>query len=191
MAKSSRRKPGQTGRNTDANAGADSQKDLPEPDEAAESELDDGSDDSDDEIDDGEDLDDDVDSDDEDSDDFDEEADSDEDLDEEELEEDDDEVAAAKNDKKSKTAKKSKSDKAKKSAGTKKPAASKSAARTPTGGPVRFVRESAAELGKVVWPTRKQMITYTTVVLIFVVFLVAAIGFYDLGISNLMMKIFG
>jgi preprotein translocase subunit SecE len=38
---------------------------------------------------------------------------------------------------------------------------------------VRFIREVWAELRKVIWPTQKQMITYTTVVLVFVVFMVA------------------
>ncbi len=197
MAKSSRRKPGQTGRNTDANTGADSQNDLPEPDEgdAIESGDDESGDDESDTVDDESDATTDIESgddvDDEDEDDIDDEDLDDEDLDEAELEADDDEIAPGKKpkDKKSKSDK-GRSDKAKKSSG-KGAASTKAAAHTPSGGPVRFVRESAAELGKVVWPTRKQMITYTIVVLIFVVFLVAAIGFYDVGISNLMMKIFG
>jgi preprotein translocase subunit SecE len=37
----------------------------------------------------------------------------------------------------------------------------------------RFLREVVAELRKVIWPTRKQLITYTSVVLVFVAFMVA------------------
>ena len=32
----------------------------------------------------------------------------------------------------------------------------------------RFLREVIAELGKVIWPTRKELITYTAVVIVFV-----------------------
>ncbi|WP_344414429.1 preprotein translocase subunit SecE [Amycolatopsis minnesotensis] len=39
----------------------------------------------------------------------------------------------------------------------------------------RFIREVWAELRKVIWPTRKQMVTYTTVVLVFVSFMVALV----------------
>ncbi|MET9212051.1 MULTISPECIES: preprotein translocase subunit SecE [unclassified Nocardia] len=40
---------------------------------------------------------------------------------------------------------------------------------------IKFLREVIAELRKVIWPNRKQMVTYTTVVLVFVVFMVAFI----------------
>ena len=33
----------------------------------------------------------------------------------------------------------------------------------------RFLREVVAELRKVIWPTRNQMVTYTIVVIVFVV----------------------
>ncbi|GGL43129.1 preprotein translocase subunit SecE [Nocardia jinanensis] len=45
----------------------------------------------------------------------------------------------------------------------------------------KFLREVIAELRKVIWPNRKQMITYTTVVLVFVVFMVAFISGLDLA----------
>ncbi len=45
---------------------------------------------------------------------------------------------------------------------------------------VRFVREVWAELRKVIWPNRKQMVTYTAVVLVFVVFMVALVSGLDL-----------
>jgi preprotein translocase subunit SecE len=44
----------------------------------------------------------------------------------------------------------------------------------------RFVREVIGELRKVIWPTRKQQVTYTVVVLIFVAFVVALVSGLDL-----------
>ncbi|MFI5780405.1 preprotein translocase subunit SecE [Nocardia sp. NPDC051570] len=46
---------------------------------------------------------------------------------------------------------------------------------------VKFLREVVAELRKVIWPNRKQMVTYTSVVLVFVVFMVAFIYGLDLA----------
>ncbi|MCZ4079343.1 preprotein translocase subunit SecE [Rhodococcus sp. H36-A4] len=45
----------------------------------------------------------------------------------------------------------------------------------------KFLREVIAELRKVIWPNRKQMVTYTSVVLAFVVFMVAFISGADLA----------
>ncbi|SNT43491.1 preprotein translocase subunit SecE [Rhodococcoides kyotonense] len=45
----------------------------------------------------------------------------------------------------------------------------------------RFFREVVAELRKVIWPNRKQMVTYTSVVLVFVAFMVAFISGLDLA----------
>jgi preprotein translocase subunit SecE len=57
--------------------------------------------------------------------------------------------------------------------------ADKTAGKATSGNPfkrlLRFLREVIAELRKVIWPNRKQMVTYTTVVLVFVVFMVAFI----------------
>ncbi len=44
---------------------------------------------------------------------------------------------------------------------------------------------------KVIWPNRKQMVSYTTVVLIFLAFMVALIGLVDLGLAKLVMLVFG
>ncbi|OLR90667.1 preprotein translocase subunit SecE [Actinokineospora bangkokensis] len=44
----------------------------------------------------------------------------------------------------------------------------------------RYLREVVAELRKVIWPTRKQMATYTLVVLVFVAFMVALVSGLDL-----------
>ena len=55
----------------------------------------------------------------------------------------------------------------------------------------RFLREVVAELRKVIWPTRKQMITYTAVVLVFVAFMVALIALLDIGLSKGVAALFG
>ncbi|MBH0778386.1 preprotein translocase subunit SecE [Nocardia bovistercoris] len=46
---------------------------------------------------------------------------------------------------------------------------------------LKFLREVIAELRKVIWPNRKQMVTYTGVVLVFVIFMVAFISGMDLA----------
>ncbi|WP_079608352.1 preprotein translocase subunit SecE, partial [Mycobacteroides abscessus] len=48
-----------------------------------------------------------------------------------------------------------------------------------------------AELRKVIWPNRKQMVSYTSVVLVFLVFMVTLIGVIDLGLARLVMLVFG
>ncbi len=40
---------------------------------------------------------------------------------------------------------------------------------------IRFLREVVAELRKVIWPTRKMLVTYTIVVLVFVAVMVALV----------------
>jgi preprotein translocase subunit SecE len=56
---------------------------------------------------------------------------------------------------------------------------------------VNFLKQVIAELRKVIWPNRKQMISYTTVVLVFLVFMVALIGGVDLGLAKLVTLVFG
>ena len=55
----------------------------------------------------------------------------------------------------------------------------------------RFLKEVVAELRKVSWPTRKQMITYTAVVLVFVAFMVAVIAGLDLALTKGVLALFG
>jgi preprotein translocase subunit SecE len=55
----------------------------------------------------------------------------------------------------------------------------------------RFLREVVAELRKVIWPTRKQMVTYSVVVLIFLVFMVALVAGLDVGLAKLVFLVFG
>ena len=45
--------------------------------------------------------------------------------------------------------------------------------------PLTFVKEVRAELGRVAWPSRKEVFTYTLVVLVSVVFFMAIIGAMD------------
>jgi preprotein translocase subunit SecE len=54
-----------------------------------------------------------------------------------------------------------------------------------------YLRQVVAELRKVIWPNRKQMGTYTSVVLAFLVFMVTLIGLVDLGWAKLVMMVFG
>jgi preprotein translocase subunit SecE len=71
----------------------------------------------------------------------------------------------------------------------------KKAAERPSRNPFAFVltylKQVVAELRKVIWPNRKQMVSYTTVVLIFLAFMVALIGLVDLGLAKLVMLVFG
>ncbi len=55
----------------------------------------------------------------------------------------------------------------------------------------RYLREVIGELRKVIWPTRKQLITYTGVVLVFVVFMVALVWSLDLGFGAAVFELFG
>ena len=54
-----------------------------------------------------------------------------------------------------------------------------------------FLKQVVAELRKVIWPNRKQMVNYTAVVLVFLAFMVALIGLVDLGLAKLVMLVFG
>ena len=55
----------------------------------------------------------------------------------------------------------------------------------------QFYRQVVSELRRVVWPTRKQVSTYTTVVMVFVTFMIAVISIFDLGLTRVIFWIFG
>jgi len=55
----------------------------------------------------------------------------------------------------------------------------------------RYLREVVAELRKVIWPSRNQMVTYTIVVIVFVVFMVALVYGLDLLFAKGVLAIFG
>ena len=54
-----------------------------------------------------------------------------------------------------------------------------------------FVRQVVAELRKVIWPTRKELIAYTTVVVIFVLIMAGIIAGYDYVFTRGVLLIFG
>ncbi|GAA3397335.1 preprotein translocase subunit SecE [Cryptosporangium minutisporangium] len=56
---------------------------------------------------------------------------------------------------------------------------------------IRFIREVVAELRKVIWPTRKELITYTSVVIVFVTIMTAIVWGLDAGVAKIVMWAFG
>ncbi len=57
--------------------------------------------------------------------------------------------------------------------------------------PVQFVTEVRDELRKVVWPTRKELITYTTSALIFILIMVGIVTGLDYLFTKLVVELFG
>ena len=56
---------------------------------------------------------------------------------------------------------------------------------------VNFVREVVAELQKVIWPTRKELLTYTTVVVVFVAIMMSFVAGLDYAFARGMFAVFG
>ena len=56
--------------------------------------------------------------------------------------------------------------------------------------PALFVRQVVSELRKVIWPTRRELRTYTTVALIFILVMVAIVTSLDYGFTKLVFAIF-
>ena len=54
-----------------------------------------------------------------------------------------------------------------------------------------FYRQVLAELRKVIWPTRKELVTYTTVVIVFVLMVIAYVTVLDFAFSKAILSIFG
>ena len=54
-----------------------------------------------------------------------------------------------------------------------------------------FYRQVVSELSKVVWPSRKQLTTYTAVVLVFVSFIIAVVSVFDLVLTKIVFLVFG
>jgi preprotein translocase subunit SecE len=65
----------------------------------------------------------------------------------------------------------------------------------PQGSPIarlqRFLREVVAELRKVHWPTRRQIVVYTFVVLVFVAFMVSLVAGLDWVFAKAVFALFG
>ena len=53
-----------------------------------------------------------------------------------------------------------------------------------------FYRQVVAELRKVVYPTREQLITYFVVVMVFVLIMMTIVSLLDLGLGKLAFEIF-
>lgn len=54
-----------------------------------------------------------------------------------------------------------------------------------------FLRQVSAELRKVVWPTKQQLVTYTSVVIVFVILIAILVSILDLAFARLMLFVFG
>ncbi|WNM29567.1 preprotein translocase subunit SecE [Streptomyces sp. Li-HN-5-11] len=54
-----------------------------------------------------------------------------------------------------------------------------------------FYRQIIAELRKVVWPTRNQLSSYTTVVIFFVAVMIALVTVIDYGLNHAAKYVFG
>jgi preprotein translocase subunit SecE len=54
-----------------------------------------------------------------------------------------------------------------------------------------FYRQIVAELRKVVWPTRHQLSTYTSVVIVFVVIIIGFVTVIDYGFTEAIKYVFG
>ncbi len=57
--------------------------------------------------------------------------------------------------------------------------------------PALFFRQMVGELRKVIWPTRNVLVTYTVVVVVFVVFMATVVTLLDLGFTKLVFELFG
>jgi preprotein translocase subunit SecE len=55
----------------------------------------------------------------------------------------------------------------------------------------RFIREVVAELRKVIWPTRKELLTYAVVVIVFISIMMTIIAGYDLVFGWIVQFVFG
>ena len=54
-----------------------------------------------------------------------------------------------------------------------------------------FYRQVIAELRKVIWPTRKELLTYTAVVLVFVSIMIAIVSVIDFALGKGVLFVFG
>jgi preprotein translocase subunit SecE len=54
-----------------------------------------------------------------------------------------------------------------------------------------FYREIVAELRKVIWPTRHELVTYTSVVVVFVTVMVAIVSGLDYLFTKAVLTVFG
>lgn len=57
-------------------------------------------------------------------------------------------------------------------------------------GVLTFLRQVLAELRKVVWPTRQELVTYFIVVMVFVIIVMTLVAMLDLGFGKLVFEVF-
>ena len=62
--------------------------------------------------------------------------------------------------------------------------------RTARANPLQYIKQVAEELRKVIWPTRNQMVTYTIVVFLFLIFMTALVSGVDFGAGKLVEIVF-
>lgn len=55
----------------------------------------------------------------------------------------------------------------------------------------RFIREVIAELRKVIWPTRNELVTYTWIVVVFVVIMASIVALLDFAFTRGVIAVFG
>jgi preprotein translocase subunit SecE len=56
---------------------------------------------------------------------------------------------------------------------------------------VQYYREIISELRKVIWPGRHELVTYSVVVLVFVIVVTAIVASLDYGLTRAVLGIFG
>jgi preprotein translocase subunit SecE len=100
-------------------------------------------------------------------------------------------VEAAKEEKTKKSAKAGKGKTPEKSAKATKSKKSGASSANPIVFVYNYLKQVVAEMRKVIWPNRKQMLTYTSVVLVFLAFMVALVGLADFGLAKLALLVFG
>ena len=54
-----------------------------------------------------------------------------------------------------------------------------------------FYRQVLAEMHKVIWPTRKELVTYTSVVIVFVLIVITYVTGLDFVFSKAVLEVFG
>lgn len=81
--------------------------------------------------------------------------------------------------------------KAKKANKAKKPKKSSGPSRNPFVFVWNYIKAVVGELRKVIWPNRKQMVSYTSVMMVFLTFMVTLISFVDIGLHKLVLWVFG
>jgi preprotein translocase subunit SecE len=69
--------------------------------------------------------------------------------------------------------------------------AKKAAPRKKRTSPTLFYRQIVAELRKVVWPTRTELFTYTSVVIVFVLCIIGIVALIDFGLTRAVQAVFG